>query len=218
MVLSIFIKYHSLAVSVHPRPNSLQRHGLQPARLLCVLRFLHWPADSLPLAPHGKPWGSPLYIMSISHLRKKITGLSAAVCRKPPSEGFPYGTVVKNPPTNTGARETRVQSLEKGNGNPLQYSCLENPMDREAWRATVYVVTESETTQHLNDDKHQQEAPSLVTLAKLYGNWLLNQAPPCCAHLRLKHTFQIFSSHSILPILSVLLVGQRKSLTEMKHK
>ena len=32
-----------------------------------------------------------------------------------------------------------------GNGNPLQYSCLEKPMDRGAWRATVHVVTESWT-------------------------------------------------------------------------
>ena len=33
------------------------------------------------------------------------------------------------------------RSPEEGNGNPLQYSCLENPMDREAWRATVHGVT-----------------------------------------------------------------------------
>ena len=33
----------------------------------------------------------------------------------------------------------------EGNGNPLQYSCLENPMDREAWQATVHVVTKSQT-------------------------------------------------------------------------
>ena len=33
------------------------------------------------------------------------------------------------------------RSLGKGNGNPLQYSCLENPMDRGAWRATVHGVT-----------------------------------------------------------------------------
>ena len=32
-----------------------------------------------------------------------------------------------------------------GNGNPLQYSCLENAMDREAWQATVHDVTESQT-------------------------------------------------------------------------
>ena len=48
-------------------------------------------------------------------------------------------------------RETRVQSLgwkyplEKGNGNPLQYSCLENSMDRGAWEATVHGVAKSWT-------------------------------------------------------------------------
>ena len=33
----------------------------------------------------------------------------------------------------------------EGNGNPLQYSCLENPMDRGAWQATVHGVTKSRT-------------------------------------------------------------------------
>ena len=47
--------------------------------------------------------------------------------------------------------ETWVQSLgsedplEKGNDNPLQYSCLENPMDGEAWQATLHGVAESQT-------------------------------------------------------------------------
>ena len=35
------------------------------------------------------------------------------------------------------------RSLGEGNGNPLQYSCLENPMDRGAWEATVHGVTKS---------------------------------------------------------------------------
>ena len=53
-------------------------------------------------------------------------------------------------------QETWVRSLGwedppgEGNGNPLQYSCLENPMDRGAWWATVHGVTKSETTQRLH--------------------------------------------------------------------
>ena len=38
------------------------------------------------------------------------------------------------------------RSPEGGNGNPSQYSCLENPMDRGAWRATVPEVSESDMT------------------------------------------------------------------------
>ena len=41
------------------------------------------------------------------------------------------------------------RSPGEGNGNPLQYSCLENPMDRGAWRSTVHGVTESDTTEQL---------------------------------------------------------------------
>ena len=37
------------------------------------------------------------------------------------------------------------RSPGEGNGNPLQYYCLENPVDREAWQATVYGVTKSQT-------------------------------------------------------------------------
>ena len=37
------------------------------------------------------------------------------------------------------------RSTEEGNGNPLQYSCLENPIDGEAWWATVHMVTKSQT-------------------------------------------------------------------------
>ena len=52
--------------------------------------------------------------------------------------GFPGGSVVKNPPTNAG-NPRDIDSIPEvgrspgdGNGNPLHYSCLENPMDRGA--------------------------------------------------------------------------------------
>ena len=50
------------------------------------------------------------------------------------------GSVVKNLPASVGdvgSIPGLGRSLGEGNGNPLQYSCLENPMDRGAWQATV---------------------------------------------------------------------------------
>ena len=56
---------------------------------------------------------------------------------------FSGGSVVKNPRTNegnTGSIPRLGGSLGEGNGNPLQYSCLENPMDRGAWQAIVHGI------------------------------------------------------------------------------
>ena len=57
-------------------------------------------------------------------------------------EGFPTGSVIKNPPANAGDAGLVPglgRSPGKGNGNPPQYSCLENPM--RVWRATVHAFT-----------------------------------------------------------------------------
>ena len=54
------------------------------------------------------------------------------------------------------------RSLGVENGNPLQYSCLENPMDRGAWQATVYTVAEpdvTEVTQHIAQGKISAYTP-----------------------------------------------------------
>ena len=56
--------------------------------------------------------------------------------------------VVKNPPANVGDLCSSLgwgDSPGERNGNPLQYSCLENPMDRGAWWATVHGVAKSWT-------------------------------------------------------------------------
>ena len=64
---------------------------------------------------------------------------------------MPDGAVVKNPPAKArhagdlGSHLGWGRSPGKGSGNPLQYSCLENPRDRGAWRDTIHGVTESNT-------------------------------------------------------------------------
>ena len=76
--------------------------------------------------------------------------------------GFPHGATVKNQPANAG--DIRVmgsipgwgRSPGGGQGNPLQYSCLENPMDRGAWRAMVHTVAQSDTTD-ATEHTHMQE-------------------------------------------------------------
>ena len=65
--------------------------------------------------------------------------------------GFPGGSMVKNPPANAGDTGDlgSITGLGRspgvGNGNPLQYSCLENSMDRGAWWPTVHGVAKSQT-------------------------------------------------------------------------
>ena len=64
--------------------------------------------------------------------------------------GFPGGSMVKNLPASAEATEDAGsisgsgRSTGGGNGTPLQYSCLGNPMDRGAWRATVHRVAKSQ--------------------------------------------------------------------------
>ena len=62
--------------------------------------------------------------------------------------GFPGGSEVNNLPANAdvGLNPGVERSPGEGNGSPLQYSCLRNPMDRGAWWTIVHGVTELDRT------------------------------------------------------------------------
>ena len=82
--------------------------------------------------------------------------------------------MVKNPPANAG--DTRDLGLISGlgrspgggHGNPLQYSCLESPMGRGAWRATVHGVAESQTRLSETVCTHTHVRVSLMKSLKDY--------------------------------------------------
>ena len=81
------------------------------------------------------------------------------------NQGLPWRLVVKNPPAKAGDMGSVLGSRRSSgevNGNPLQYSCLGNPMDKGAWWTTVHGVAESQTglSQRIRQDlanKQQQQ-------------------------------------------------------------
>ena len=83
--------------------------------------------------------------------RYEIAILDSGMCEEICQIGFPSSSAVKNPPTNAGDAEEvgsipgSGRSPGEGNGNPFQYSCLENPMDRGTWKVTVHGVAKSWT-------------------------------------------------------------------------
>ena len=78
--------------------------------------------------------------------------------------------MVKNPPANTG--DTKDMGLipgsgrshGEGNGNPLQYSCLKNSMDRGLWQATVHGVAKSQTQLNTHTHTHTHTLIALLRL------------------------------------------------------
>ena len=118
-----------------PPPGDLPDLGIfltqgSDLRHLCLL---HWQAGSLPLVQRGKL--SVIYTYMHTHAHTH-------------TEGFPGGSDSKESACNEGDPGSipgSGRSPGEGNGNPLQYSCLENPMDRGAWWATVHGVAKSRT-------------------------------------------------------------------------
>ena len=111
--------------------------------------------------PWRRKWQlTPVLLPGKSHGQRSLVGYSPWGHKKSDTttqlhstsplclEGFPGGSNSKESACNVGDLGL-IPELERspgeGNGNPLQYSCLENPMDRGAWRATVHGVTKSWT-------------------------------------------------------------------------
>ena len=71
---------------------------------------------------------------------------SVGISKQGPLAGFPGGSGSKESACNTGGLGSIPglgRSFGGGHSNPLQYSCLENPLDKGTWRATVHVVVKS---------------------------------------------------------------------------
>ena len=123
-----------------------QPFGLWPTRLLCPWDF---PGKNIGVGCHFllqgifPTQGLNLCLLCFLHCRQILYHWTM--------EGFPGGSVVKNPLASAGDTEDTgsilgsERSPRGGNGNPLQYSCLENSIDREAWQATVHRFAKSQT-------------------------------------------------------------------------
>ena len=93
-------------------------------------------------------WWAAIYGVAQSRTRLKRLSSSSS---NDIGWGFPAGTGVKNPSASAGdtgdagSIPGSGRSPGGGNGNPLQYSCLENPVDKGAWWVTVHGVTKNQT-------------------------------------------------------------------------
>ena len=115
--------------------------------------------------PSERDWSVPTCLLCVWVLAKYTVIFLLIIFTQPPIQssfgcrmqissfesgylGFPGGSVVKNLPANAGDAGLILDPGRcpgEGNDNPLQYSCLGNPMDRGAWQATVHGVTKSQT-------------------------------------------------------------------------
>ena len=89
----------------------------------------------------GGAWWAAIYRVAQSQIQLKW------LSSKQVTEGFPHSSVGKESTCNAGDLSLIPglgRSPREGNGNPLQYSCLKNPMDRGAWCAAVYGVAQSQ--------------------------------------------------------------------------
>ena len=102
-------------------------------------------------------WWAAVY--GIAQSRTRLKRLSSS--RSSAGQGLPDGASGKEPSCQCRTRKGSIlgrRVLAEGHGNPLPYSCLENPMDREAWWAAVHSVAKSRTlsdfAQHSTGQAH----------------------------------------------------------------
>ena len=128
--------------------------GHNRATSLTLFTFMHWRRkwQPTPMFLPGESqgaWWVAICGVTQSQTRLKWLSSSGSKLRKHlwqfSTKSYPSGSTVKNPPAIK--EPVSIPGLGRfpggGHGNPLQYSCLESPMDREAWWATVHRVTKS---------------------------------------------------------------------------
>ena len=126
-------------------PPGSSVHGISQARIL------EWVAISFSSRVFPTQGSNP----GLPHCRRILYQLSLKgsqyfQCRRV-YKGFPGGASDKEPTCqyrrckSAGSTPWLGRSPEEGHGNPLQYSCLKNPMNRGAWWAAVHGVTKSQT-------------------------------------------------------------------------
>ena len=105
----------------------------------CRIRNVLWDMSISPITHHTFVSVVPSKYLSVSHI------LSYCIFSQ---LGFPSGSNGKEPSCNVRdpcSIPGSGRSSGEGNGNPLQYSCLQNPMDRGAWWAIVHEMAKSQT-------------------------------------------------------------------------
>ena len=112
--------------------------------------------------------------------------------------------MVKNPPANTGDIRTTgsIPGLERspaeGNGNPLQYSCLENPMDKRAWWSIVFRVARSQTRLKQQHTHSPIWRPSALSCYLHLNKWMKSKYNLNWTSSVAMGSFQVLKSHAAL--------------------
>ena len=196
-------------IVLRSRKEEVAHWGLFPSRL--VLAETEWLSLNLILSCILVNFLFLLQVSFIDHLGSPSFPHWMWCCHEAfAGTNMPGGSVVKNPPTSAGDVASIPglgRSLGAGNGNPPQYSCLENPMERGAWWAMVRGVTKSRTWLSDWACTHMQH-----NIAVLYCTFSLGGVRRSLFYRRGTNTEKIrkFPSDSVLS-------GRARSWTQDQH-